>query len=435
MPLKLQRIFMYLAYAVPFGLIIGRAPAEIIMSLVSMAFLIHSTMQRDFSWLRQKWVRLAIITWLYLILAGLLSVYDVSAGLKRGLEWGRFPLFAIAFGNWLLPLDQDFKLLKRMLIILLPLVAIDALFQFVTGTSLSGYPRASYMGRLTGPFGKENMVVGNYLGRLAWPAIGLVFAMVLPLINKDTVNRESWKNKLWLLAPLGLASLLGITILVTGERMAALLFLLAAGVFWLGAKGFRKIILATGSVFTAIAVLIVLMNPGLQNRLITFSLPVVEDFSQSSYGAIVHNAFIAWKSSPLTGVGPKNFFTACEMNGLTGGFVDEAVKGNKFSCARHPHNPYLEWLAETGLIGLGLFISLIILWAAKIYRNLKHSPLPLYYTGLGFGVGLIPFLWPLMASTSFFINWSAILFWWVLGLTMTDFEKRKNIQNNNNTTV
>ena len=428
MPAKLQRFFLYLAYAIPFSMIIGRAPAEIIMGIVTIGFLIHSTMKRDFSWLGQPWMKLALVTWGYLILCGLLSIYDVGAGVGRGIEWLRFPLFAAAFSHWLLPLDHDFKYLRRMLVILLPLVVIDTLVQFITGTSLSGYPRGSYMGRLTGPFGKEEMVVGNYLGRLAWPAIGLVFAAVIPMINRD-----GWKNKLWLLAPLGFASLLGVTILVTGERMAALLFIFAAGIFCLAARGFRKIIIACGSAFLLMVLIIVLMRPDLHNRLITFSMPVINDFDNSSYGAIVHNALVAWKSSPITGVGPKNFFVACETNGIAGGYRDEAVKGVQFSCARHPHNPYLEWLAETGLIGLGLFFGLVITWLFKVRRNLRVCPPHLYYAGLGFGIGLIPFLWPFMASTSFFINWSAILFWWVLGLTLTDFYNRDKIRNPENT--
>lgn len=417
MPFRYQRLFLFLAYAIPFVLIIGRAPADILLGLVVLGFLGHSVMARDFSWLKKGWVKLAGVTWLYLILSGLLAKYDVGAGVGRGLPWVRFPLFAVAFGHWLLPMDRDFHLLRRMLVVLLPLVIVDTLFQFITGTSLTGYPRGSYMGRLTGPFGKEEMVVGTYLSRLAWPAIGLVFSWAIAQIDTERL-----KTRLWLLLPLGLAAVLGITILVTGERMAALLFLFSAGLFWLGARGCRRMGLIVGGMFATIALLVVLARPDLYHRLVTATVPILEDFDKSSYGAIVDNALMTWRTSPVIGVGPKNFLAACQANGAAGGFRDEAVKGPVFSCARHPHNPYLEWLTETGVIGLGLFAGLIGMWSMIVRRNLCRADDARYYAALGFGVGLVPFLWPLMASTSFFINWSAILFWWVLGLSLVERE-------------
>lgn len=222
--------------------------------------------------------------------------------------------------------------------------------------------------------------------------------------------------------------LIGITILVAGERMSAVLFLLCGGLFFVGAKYMRRFLFTGGSIFLAIVVSLVLFHPEVHNRFVTFTKPAVENFGRSSYGAIFENAYTTWKTAPITGVGPKNFFAACSANGING-FRDETTWDVKFSCARHPHNPYLEWLTETGLIGLGFFIAMIVAWAMRIRENLQQADLPQYYLALGCAVGMVPFLWPIMAITSFFINWSAILFWWVVGLNMNPLLKPQAAQN------
>ncbi|MDB5477556.1 MAG: O-antigen polymerase, partial [Alphaproteobacteria bacterium] len=361
---------------------------------------------RDFAWTRTPWIRLAAVVLAYLIVCGVLSQYDIPSGLNRGLSWGRFPLFAIALSHWLLPLDRNFRYLSRSLILLLALVSLDTLIQFLTGTSLSGNHPGSYANRLTGPFG-DKMVVGLFLTRLAWPAIGLAFAASW---TQPSLIRRFGPG-------LALAALFGITILLSGERMAFGLFLLTATLFWLGAKGMRLVLLGAGVVMAVAACGIVFFNPLMHDRFLTTTAPVVQNFDDSPYGAILGNALKTWELDPVTGVGPKNFVAACEKEGPKLGFRSEAP-GTVFNCARHPHNIYLEWLAETGVIGLALFIGLIGLWGREVYAGLRHTSLPHYIIVLGFGVGLVPFLWPLMTSMSFFINWSAILFWWVLGLAL-----------------
>lgn len=403
-----QRLFLVLALAVPATLIIGRAVSDITMAVVSLGFLAHSLYRRDFSWLRQRWVQAALVVWAWLVFSALLADFDVKESLERALAWGRFPLFAAAFSCWLLPLDQNQKWLRRSLVALVVLVAIDALVQFFFGMSLSGHAKPTYPGRLSGAF-TSGLVVGVFLTRLSWPAIGL------------TLGRFSNETTLWkrYLPALALAGLLCVTILLSGERMAFGVFLISAGFFWLGAKHLRLPLFIMGVSAIALAVTTIFFTPSLHKRFIGGSGEVFQDFRQSTYGVIWANAIKAWKVSPITGVGPKNFATACETLGATSGFEVASPWHPGFDCARHPHNIYLEWLAETGVVGVALFLMFIGVIVRGAWINLRgKTELRDYFPALGFLIGLVPFLWPAAFTMSFFSNWSAVLFWWVLAFSL-----------------
>jgi O-antigen ligase len=392
--------------AVPALLVAGRGLSEITMGVVSVLFLLHSVRQKDFSCIRQPWVRLALVVWAYLILCGLLADFDVAGGVARALTWLRFPLFTAAGAYWVLPrLKNTIVSHPLMAPLFLALVCLDGLVQFFTGASLTGYA-FPLPHRLGGPFG-DDPVIGVYLARLGWPALGLVFGWALGA----SVRTARFY------APLLFLALFTLTILLSGERMALLLFALAGFCFFLGARDWRKILAMVGTCGLVIVIVLVAALPSIRTRIIDQTRYTLTHFSDSSYGHILHNSFIALKISPVMGLGPKNYPAACEALGESGGFKIASPAKTTFDCARHPHNIYLEWLVETGVIGLVLFLSLIVLWLRESYASWRQTP-ELYYPKLGALVGLVPFLWPLASGMSFFSNWSAILFWWVLACAL-----------------
>lgn len=405
---RIQRIFLFLALTVPLCLVLGRAVADIMMGVVSLGFIAHTTLTRDWSWLKKPWVKAALVTWAYLVLCGLLADYDTHSAIKDGMTWGRFPLFAIAFGTWLLPLDRNYKWLRISLVAVLGFVAVDTLVQFFTYKSLSGHPIPEYPGRLSGPFNR--LVVGVFLARLAMPAIGLLFSWGQQ--QKNMLLRYG--------APLCFIVLIGVTILLSGERAAFLSFLCSIFVFWLFSKHLRLAMIPAVAVAIMIGVSAATMLPSFLYRMFQNTESILTHFDQSPYGLVFGDAITAWKSSPITGVGLNNFYPACENGGAAAGYhsVTPWLK-NEFHCARHAHSLYLEWLAETGLIGFTCLGVLIFFWLRQAWQTLRTTSGPHYFSILGFATGLVPLITPGLMTMSFFSNWSAVLFWWVLGLALT----------------
>jgi O-antigen ligase len=404
---RIRQVLFFLALAVPFALILGRAIADGIMGLISIGFIIHCIRYKDWSWLKTTWLRLAIIVWAYLCITACFAPFDRSGAFYQSITWFRFPLFAMAFAHWLLPENKNHKALQFSLIGLLVLVCLDTIVQYHFGRSLSGFIKPDYMGRLSGPFGKR-LVVGIFLVRLAWPAIGMAFFFC----GDQTAALKRF------LPPILLTGLLALTVLLSGERVAFGLFCLAGLFFWIGARHLRKPLFLCGAVGIVALCAFLWLKPDLHTRFIDHSRFIAGQGTDSPYAHVVENALTAWKISPVFGLGLHNYFTACDTLHEKGGFVNAEPWQDKFVCARHPHNLYLEWLTETGLIGIALFIALVVLWAKDVLKTL-HASTDDYFQQLGFAVGLVPFLWPLMTSMSFFSNWSAILFWWVLGLALS----------------
>lgn len=78
----------------------------------------------------------------------------------------------------------------------------------------------------------------------------------------------------------------------------------------------------------------------------------------SGHASLYANAIFIWKENYIIGVGYKNFYNNCVKKKLT-------------RCSTHPHNYYLDILVSTGLFGLLMIISYLLILLSKIFLSLK----------------------------------------------------------------
>ena len=114
-----------------------------------------------------------------------------------------------------------------------------------------------------------------------------------------------------------------------------------------------------------------------------------------------------WKDNKFFGAGLRSFQRIC-------GNYDylETFNENK-SCSTHPHNFILELLAETGLLGIGIFIFLIIYIlkknSKKLLQIIKRPENNLII--ISFFIIFIALIWPLKTSGRLFSNFYGTIFW------------------------
>jgi O-antigen ligase len=157
-------------------------------------------------------------------------------------------------------------------------------------------------------------------------------------------------------------------------------------------------------------------SPTLSQRLVGHTVADLDGFWHKRYGEKVVRSLTLWQGEPVLGIGIRRFRTACANDHF------QPLGPVEDRCYTHPHNIYLEWLVETGAIGLGAFLALVGLWWAEAVRGWRRGVDPALLAGAI--AALVVLLWPLRSGMSFFGNWHAILFWLVLGFALAIFRAR-----------
>lgn len=420
----LKTIAQYLLLLFPVGFAAGRAPADIIASVIVLLYIFHLIVTKEVSIFKTRWVQCGLIFWSWMMLSALWAA-DFSMAFTSGLVWGRYLFFAIALGYWLL---TDSKIQQRFFIVcsvVATLLAVDAIYQYVTGADIIGRPIQSKGTRLTGPYTTQR--IGAAIMYFILPLISVALLQPLPTGKKLSV--------------MGASLICIIGIVLSGERAVLLLTLFALTLLGLSfiIRSNKKILLKA----LPFAVIIFILLCGslyffsqkttvnhqeraysLVERQFDSIVNTIQNIGQSSYGKIWKDSFLLVKEHPILGVGARNTRVYwCERNGHH--FYEGEKKGG---CATHAHNPYIEILTELGVIGLVLYLSLLIALVATFWhhRNIwLESPLI-----LGIVVTIFVRAWPIIATTSHLKSDFSLPLWMMVGWGIASIMTLKNSKSN-----
>ena len=121
-------------------------------------------------------------------------------------------------------------------------------------------------------------------------------------------------------------------------------------------------------------------------------------FENNIYIKLYKSGFRVFKDKPLFGVGNKNYrIETCKQN----------YKNPEYICSTHPHQVYIELLAEHGALGFILILYVIFF---LIFRILKQIIMSKNYIQIGSFIYLLINFIPLLPSGSFFSDFNLTLF-------------------------
>ncbi|MQA65336.1 MAG: hypothetical protein GEU76_05465 [Alphaproteobacteria bacterium] len=395
-PERLRRICLYLFAVLPLMLLFSREGSEGIVVIIGLSFLAVIFARRRWDVLAQPLVAIPIAIWIFLMAVNTpFAWWDPPAVLGRAVPWLRFFCLFGAVVFWLFADERDFRKVAIAWGATFVFVVIDGTVQGITGTSLTG--REIFLEqRLTGPLRRPN--IGRYLAVLVYP--GLAAFLVFGERNLDARRIAALFVTLAVVA---------FFITYTGERAAVVMSFgtvtLAALILMVQGRRF----IVPGVIVTLLAggvtVVTVILTARLRMR-IDPTAEIAGDFWNSPYGELIRAGVTVWKVQPAVGVGLGNFDMVCEA------WEPELVYG----CLRHPHNIYLEWLAEGGAIGLAGFLAFFGVLAATVLGTLRLRTRRPLLTALVIACPVLTFI-PFVPSQSFFSNWPAMVWWTSLAMT------------------
>tara|TARA_B100000989_G_scaffold299039_1_gene292372 strand:- start:24893 stop:26197 length:1305 start_codon:yes stop_codon:yes gene_type:complete len=407
--------FSTLIILLPIALITGPAIPDILISLTGFYFLVISIKYKLWNYYKNIFVFFFILFCVYSILRSVFSEFPIeSLNTEGSFFYFRYLFFSIAI--WYL-VDKRPSLTKCLFIIIIiccTVVVLDGLFQYFIGKNLFGNPKSSNS-RLTGLFGDEP-IIGRYVSYMA------SFAFLLFYQNYN-FDRKMTIISIFILV------IAEVFIFLSGER-APLFYITFFSLLVLIFIPKFRIYRLLGFIITFFSIIIIMqINPTAKQRMVNVTLEQMSHthFPLLPYSYLHEKHYVSalkmFKSSPYYGVGTNLFRYKCE---------EKNYQYKTLSCTAHPHNYYIQLLAELGIIGflfLLIFFSFICYVISKqfIYLILNKKNRLISFDSLLIFLILFVYWWPLIPHMSFYNNWNNIFMMLPLGFLMKYlYSVRKN---------
>ncbi|MDA7476500.1 O-antigen ligase family protein [Candidatus Pelagibacter ubique] len=401
------------ASIIPF-LIWGPFFPDLIVSISALFFLFYIFKNKAFHFFNNKPLIIFFIFCIYCILLSIFIAKDTLSSLESSLFYFRIGVFSCFI--WYL-IDKDKTILTYLyyaFVLCFLALVIDGYIQYFTGINLTGFKIIGI--RVSSFFGDE-LIVGSFLSRL----FPLLFALFLVKNNQ--------KYEIYFIGFLFI--LVDVLIFMSGERGAFFFLNLSTVFIIILIKKYQKFRLIT-FIIGIICIFVLSLNssklsdrmfigPAQDMGLIESSKEAV--FFSPAHDSLIRTAYKMFKDQPLWGHGPKMFRVICK---------DEKYATGISPCMTHPHNFYVQLLAETGIIGFLFLFSILVYVIYTALRQFKSiifkqkRPLTDYQVCLL--AGILITVWPLTTNGNFFNNWLMIVYSLPIGFYLQSIYSKKIIK-------
>ena len=406
-------INLIVASIIPF-LIWGPFFPDLIVSISTLFFLYYVFKNKKFYFLNNKPFIIFFTFCIYCILLSLFLSEDMMLSFESSLFYFRIGVFSCFI--WYL-IDQNKSILTyfyyALLFCFLALI-IDGYIQYFTGINLSGFKISN--NRVSSFFGEE-LIMGSYLSRL----FPLFFALFLV--------KKKQKFEIYLIGLLFI--LIDVLIFMSGERSSFFFLNLSTLFIIILIKEYQKFRLATFIIAIVCVTILSLNSSKLNERM--FKGPA-EDMGlvksskkavifSEPHDSLIRTAYNMFKDKPLLGHGPKMFRIICKDDKYATGITP---------CMTHPHNFYVQLLAETGIIGFLFLCSALVYvvytalkqFKSIIFKQKRH--LTDYQVCLL--AAILITLWPFVPNGNLFNNWLMVVYSLPAGFYLQSIYSKKIIK-------
>ena len=405
-------INLIIASIIPF-LIWGPFFPDLIVSVSSIFFLFYVFKNKKFYFFKNKPLIIFFIFCVYCVLISIFIAEDKILSFESSLFYFRIGIFSCFI--WYL-IDQDKNILTYLyyfLIFSFLSLVIDGYIQYFTGENIFGLKL--YGSRISSFFGDE-AIMGSYLSRL------------FPLLFGLFLIKKKQKFEIYFVGSLFI--LIDVLIFMSGERTAFFFLNLSTLFIIILIKNYQIFRLITLIIASIFIIFLSVNNLNLRDRMFDTpakNLGLIESSSKrviftQAHDSLIRTAYEMFKDKPIFGHGPKMFRKICK---------DEKYLIGKSPCMTHPHNFYIQLLAETGIIGF-LFLFSVLLYvlhtALRQFKSIifkQKRPLNDYQVCLLSGILIT--VWPLSPNGNVFNNWLMIVYSFPIGFYLQSIFSKKKV--------
>ena len=406
-------INLIIASIIPF-LIWGPFFPDLIVSLSALFFLFYVFKNKEFYFFNNKPLIIFFIFCIYCILLSIFVAEDMMLSFESSLFYFRIGVFSCFI--WYL-IDKDKSILTFFyyaLVLCFSALVIDGYIQYFTGVNLTGFKISGI--RVSSFFGDE-LIMGSYLSRL----FPLLFALFLV--------KKKQKYEIYFIGALFI--LVDVLIFMSGERSAFFFLNLSTVFIIILIKEYQKFRLVTFIIAIICVFILSLYSTNLSQRMFkgpAEDMGLVKSSKEAvifskAHDSLIRTAYNMFKDQPLLGHGPKMFRIICK---------DEKYATGINPCMTHPHNFYIQLLAETGIIGFLFLLSALVYVVYTALRQFKSIILkekrPLSDYQVCLLAGILITVWPLTTNGNFFNNWLMIAYSLPVGFYLQSIYSKKKVK-------
>ncbi len=345
--------------------------------------------------MKESWMVAAFVFWAWLLFTASISQWPQNS-LKEAAAFIRFPVFGMAFAIFVGNNPARFRFFVIVSLISILICMPVLLYQRI-------WEQASE--KLYGTWGQSL--------KFGWFVTGIGLPSAIYFMERAWQKQS---NQVW--AVLFAIMVIWLTI-VTGDIYISLSAMLGVVVFIFLAGFSLKFLtfLSMGGIVSVVG-LVFLVPKSLERFLYGLSnrLPWLP---QSDYYDVWVAGLKTFLQNPLLGVGPDNYEAYCALPGKLEGFgVDY--------CLNHPHQLYIQILAETGLPGLilmAVMVSLFFWGCLKGFSILRTPP------KIAGAITLLTVaFWPISTYSNAFGQHKNFFTWLMVGVALAMVQLHRNEQ-------
>ena len=391
----------------PFTLITGPFLSDLSITLISLIYIFYCLKFKYFTFFKNKYFLIFFSFCILITLNSLISNYNFSS-FKSSFFYFRFGIFV---GAVIFLLEKKPQLLEQLFYIFIlcfSALIIDSFIQYFYGKNILGWAPVHEKHRISSFFGSE-LILGSYLSRF----LPIIFALAIFLKKK---------NNSYIYIAAILLVFTEIIVFLSGERTAFAYVNLSAIFIIIMIKNYKLLRFYTFSLAIVLIIIISIFNESAKKRIIDLTLKQF-NFSKKldnkddkiyifskQHNEHYISAIKMFKENIFFGVGVKNFRNLCS---------DKKYYVSVLSCSTHPHNTYIQFLSETGLIGFfyifSFFVFFCFMCLKHIYCLIKRKILFNDFEVCLLAAILIS-IWPFAPTGSFFNNWLSIVYYMPVGI-------------------